>query len=163
MENFWNKVNKNSNVFGATGSFPSECWEWIGALRDGHYGCIGFKNKVQRSHRVSWILHFGDIPDDLCVCHACDNTKCIRPDHLFLGTISDNMKDAYNKGRIKMPKRKHNGMQRHNAKLTDDIVRTIRKDYLDKKETYRSLAAKYHVDIKTIGHVIHYRKWKHVK
>jgi hypothetical protein len=78
------------------------CWEWQGALSAAGYGRIvrpGSAATSAPAHRVSWELHNGPIPDGLCVCHKCDNRKCVRPDHLFLGTQGDNNRDRDAKGR----------------------------------------------------------------
>lgn len=92
-ERFWVKVKKTSG-----------CWEWTASLNQHGYGNlpsrIGAAGKNELlSHRVSWIINIGPIPDGADVLHQCDNPKCVRPDHLFLGTHAENMKDMKNKGR----------------------------------------------------------------
>lgn len=117
-----------------------------------------------RSHQVSWIIHFGKIPYKLCVCHKCDNPSCVNPDHLFLGTISDNIKDAYNKGRVVKPPLETlpKGVNKWNAKLNDEIIKEIRARYTTEKISYRALAKIYKVNYRTIGDIIRKEKWKHV-
>jgi len=79
------------------------CWEWQAGLRTG-YGIIKVEGKSLGAHRLSWMIYNGDMPEGLYVCHKCDNPKCVNPDHLFIGSHSDNMKDAFNKGRLIIPK-----------------------------------------------------------
>jgi hypothetical protein len=75
------------------------CWVWTGIKNQKGYGRIR-RNKIwYSSHRVSWELYFGEIPDDMLVLHKCDNPSCVNPDHLFLGTNQDNMDDKVSKGR----------------------------------------------------------------
>lgn len=81
---------------------PTGCWEWAGSKTKWGYGRLGGPGragKEERAHRVSWSIHFGPIPDVLFVCHKCDNPECTRPDHLFLGTHTDNMNDCISKRR----------------------------------------------------------------
>lgn len=75
------------------------CWNWKGATVRFGYGVIRFRKKHISAHRVSYLLHIGEIPDGLFVLHKCDNPLCTRPDHLFLGTAKDNVHDMINKGR----------------------------------------------------------------
>jgi len=75
------------------------CWEWIGAQTRFGYGQFRSNGIVRGAHRVSWEIHNGPIPGGLWVLHHCDNPSCVRPDHLFIGTRTDNMRDAFRKGR----------------------------------------------------------------
>lgn len=77
----------------------AKCWEWNGHLNSRGYGLFRLKGKDVFAHRVSYLFEYGELPDDMFVCHKCDNPKCIRPDHLFLGTQKDNMADCRSKGR----------------------------------------------------------------
>lgn len=76
------------------------CWNWTGKIKEGRYGTIKLDRvREAYAHRVSWMLHRGDIPEGMCVCHHCDNTRCVNPDHLFIGTQPDNIGDMVSKNR----------------------------------------------------------------
>lgn len=77
----------------------SGCWLWIGAWHGDGYGIVKIRQVNFRTHRVSWELHNGPIPDGLCVLHKCDTPCCVNPNHLFLGTQPDNVQDCLNKNR----------------------------------------------------------------
>ena len=90
-EYFWSRVDKRSNM---------ECWPWKGAkfVRKG-YGALRFNGKTMIASRVAYQLTFGPIPDGMFVLHKCDNPPCCNPDHLWIGTNTDNVKDMDVKGR----------------------------------------------------------------
>lgn len=91
-QRFWKKVEKTDH-----------CWLWVGAISDTGYGNFSWDMRpilrAMGAHRASWLIHFGEIPGRLCVLHACDNRRCVRPDHLWLGTHLDNYADMRAKGR----------------------------------------------------------------
>jgi hypothetical protein len=138
---FWSKVRKLPG--------PNACWEWQGALiPETGYGQFKLGGKPVATHRYAYETRVGPIPPGLLVCHSCDNRKCVRPDHLFLGTYEDNMRDMAEKGRAR-------------AKLSEDDVREIRK--LGQVMSPSAIAKRYGVAQSTIRFVLDGRTWKHVK
>lgn len=104
---------------------------------------------------MAWMLTNGPIPDGLQVLHRCDNPPCVRPDHLFLGTIMDNMHDKAQKGRTAR------GEKNGQAKLTPKQVRMIRKR-IAAGETRTAIAADFHVTRTTIYFIATGKKWSHL-
>ena len=87
-ERFWAKVERGEG-----------CWLFTGYRASHGYGSHRYQGKAYRAHRLAYLLTYGTLPSDLNVCHHCDNPGCVRPDHLFLGTQADNMRDMIAKGR----------------------------------------------------------------
>ena len=97
-DRFWEKVNKTNNI--------NDCWNWTAGCRkkDG-YGTLKYNKKFIDAHRLSWMVANNkfDLTSKDFICHKCDNKKCVNPNHLFLGNAKINAKDAYDKGRMKVP------------------------------------------------------------
>ena len=93
---FWSKVDIKGE---------KECWEWNSTLNIYGYGIFIVRKRTIGSHRMSYILTYGEIPEGMCILHRCDNRSCVNPKHLFLGTYQDNTNDMVKKGRqIKIQK-----------------------------------------------------------
>lgn len=134
-EYFWSKVDRTG-----------DCWPWTGCKNWAGYGKVGVENQLKGTHRVAWELTNGPIPDGLHVCHRCDNPPCCNPDHLFLGTRSDNMRDAREKGRIA------------GQKLTRADVDVIRAEYAG-GISMAAIGRARNVTRRSIANVIHGRTW----
>lgn len=148
-ERFWRFVDRNGPV-PAHRPELGPCWEWLGFIKDTGYGQFTYEGRKQHgAHRVSWCLASGTWPRD-CVLHHCDNRKCVRPDHLFVGSRADNMRDMNAKGRYRAG-RKYRGEQHPNRVLTDDLVRRIR--------LMRSQGIKFRVIASTLGLQLGTTKW----
>lgn len=142
IQRFWDKVDKKEN----------DCWEWSRYLkhdkgRSTGYGTFKLFGKNRSTHRFSWELHFGKIPEGMCVCHKCDNRKCVNPEHLFLGTNQDNNVDAQLKGRLSI-------------KLSKNQVVSIRElnGIYGIKQT--KIAEIFNVSPSVINGIVHYKFWK---
>ena len=78
----------------------SGCWIWTGSLnKEGGYGTMRFKGERYLAHREAYKFFKGPIPKNMNVCHTCDIPSCVNPDHLFIGTQKDNVRDCISKGR----------------------------------------------------------------
>jgi len=146
QERFWRKIN----LVG-----PNDCWEWTaGKISDG-YGSFRIKDKTIYTHRLMWELLHGPIPSGKLILHKCDNPLCCNPDHLFIGTQTDNMQDMYRKGRANPMRGEKHGM----TKLTEHQVREIRKRYAAGGTSHSKLAKEYKMSKVQIGRIIRRQRW----
>lgn len=141
-----------------TQRWPGEdsCWVWTGHCSKG-YGRMTVAKKGVLVHRLAYELSVGPIPGGLDVLHTCDNPKCVRPSHLFLGNDADNMTDKTQKGR------QARGQGHGNAKLTEDAVKQIKSLY--RKNVYgltKRLANQFGVTETCIRQIITGERWSHL-
>lgn len=138
------------------------CWLWTGkSVNKKGYGSIslgGKGGKHKLAHRLSYEMHKGSIPDGLVVMHQCDNPKCVNPDHLEVGTQSQNIKDAIARGRKQMPTCKTRGEECGASKLTEQIVLDIRSSTL----SLAKLAMQHGVAKSTIERIRYRKTWRHI-
>lgn len=154
---FWAQIDKRGPVYKNLG----RCWLWTGHLNKlSGKGAIWVAPKMISAPRFSYQLLIGDLEPGLYVCHHCDTPACVNPKHLFKGTQDDNMKDMKRKGRANKPQGESNGR----AKLTEDNVRYIRRNYKfrDPKFGQKALSEKFKVCVLTIQKAIDGRFWSHI-
>lgn len=147
-ERFWIQVGKSDDG----------CWLWLSGKDMDGYGAFNADHDgvtYRRAHRYSYGLHHGPIPAGLQVCHTCDTPSCVRPDHLFLGTIAVNMADKMAKGR-------HAGAgagEKHfGAILTEEQAKEI----LDDPRPHSQIASQYGIAVGTVSSLKTRVSWPHL-
>jgi hypothetical protein len=129
------------------------CWEWSGSKDKDGYGKIHARENgilVRFSaHRLSYMLHNGDIPEGLWVLHKCDNPSCINPDHLFLGSVKDNVRDMNGKGRHRK------------EKLTEPEVMEMYRSHQNGVSAYQ-IAAKFGISHNHAWKIVTGKAWVHL-
>ena len=134
---FWSKVKKTRS-----------CWLWTGSNDRKGYGRININARgVVFANRVSWVMANGDLPENTCVLHRCDNPACVRPKHLFVGAMTDNHKDMRAKGRMF-------------RKLTDAALADIRTGMSTRRHGFIArMARKHSVTKSAVWRVVHGKTW----
>lgn len=162
-ERFWEKVEKTE-----------DCWVWQAALGRGGYGKVGLGGRAggtAPAHRVSWALARGPIPPGRWVLHHCDNRRCVRPEHLFLGNAADNSADMKAKGRSaagdrqglrKHPERASRGEGRWSARLNEFQIMELRAAYAAGGIYQRELALRYGIAQGQVSRIVTGQRWKHI-
>lgn len=161
----WSKATLEEKIQRITDSFNKNvikneigCWGWRGGTYPNGYIKMNCNPNGIRplGHRISWLIHYGDIPTDKMICHTCDNRSCTRPDHLFLGTQSDNIRDMHKKRRGLL------GDTHTNSKLNSIQVLKI-KELLKNNHTHAEIAKMFNVSRSTIIHIKNGKTWSHIK
>lgn len=150
-ERFWRKVDKTP------GQGIGDCWMWKNRVSGSGYGQFRLDPKKghQSASRVSYLLTYGEIPDNAVVCHRCDFRACCNPAHLYLGNQSDNLIDMVMKGRGP------SGEKNHEAKLTKSDVEQIKK-LVNDGVAQHLIASQFNVTQSCISLISTGKSWKHL-
>jgi hypothetical protein len=147
VERFFSKVEKSDG-----------CWNWKGGIACSGYGRFKLQHPVRHTvyaHRLSWVLHFGNLKEGLQVNHKCDNRRCVNPKHLYAGTQKENQQDMKRRGRHTF------GEKSPNAKLTEKDVLEIYAFYEREKSTLK-VAAKFGITKNLAWRIVRGLQWEHL-
>ncbi len=148
----WHPGTRRGQTYGEFMYVKSDdgCWLWTGpTCAGGRYGRMPGGGRLKMAHRHAYEQSHGPIPDGMLVCHRCDNGLCVNPDHLFIGSHSDNMKDAAQKSRLPHLL-DQSGENNSNSKYTKELADKIRCYYAEHKPSFSVLAKKF--GLKSKGH-----------
>lgn len=146
-------------IMARTVQSESGCCLWTGSKDNGGYGTIHYEGKVRKAHRVSLAAVHGDIPKGMCILHKCDNPACVNPDHLFLGTQVDNIRDMVSKGRQRSGGEGRFGHEHPASRLTKPQADEIRAEYANGLSQH-AIARRFHVSVMTISRLIRGISWR---
>lgn len=145
VDRFWKYVKKTKS-----------CWIWTSKNQASGYGRLKIKGKHISVHRFSYELHKGKIPVGLFVCHSCDNRLCVNPDHLWLGTNTDNIRDMEKKGRSKHPNKENHWKSKFSISDIKKIREKYKTGYFSKKE----LAKEFGTCKSNMASILQNKTWK---
>jgi len=134
---------------------PRGCWVWLGHIHEGKYGTVHFEGRRYMAHRLVWNLLRGEIPTGMVACHTCDNPPCCNPDHIFLGTLTDNCEDMVKKNR------QARGVRVSTNKLTEAQVIRILK--LNKTKNQLEIAKQFGVARTNVGAILRGETWGYLR
>lgn len=142
-----------------TKSSYCKCWEWIASKNRDGYGTVSFNGKVMTSHRVAWIVNNGKIPLSTNVLHRCDNPSCVNPEHLFLGTQGDNIRDCVQKGRFTRSDRR--GEKSAISPFKNGDILSIRQEAANGKSRSQ-IARERNCSRTSIDSIVNRKTWTHI-
>jgi hypothetical protein len=140
------------------------CWEWQGGRLkrpsgELSYGTFRIRRRSFLAHRLAWMLSNGEIPEGQVVRHRCDNTACVRPDHLLLGTQAQNLEDMRERGRAYY-NRFPAGTKHPNAKMSMELAREIRGIYAAGGVSLATLGARFGLHPTTVHSIVRVETWQ---
>jgi len=132
-----------------------ECWEWLAYKSWDGYGYFNSGKRNELAHRFSYRMFIGEIPISLCVLHKCDNPSCVNPEHLFIGTNDDNVKDKVQKTRQACGERMNRG-----SATAEDVAEIRRMHASGIRQS--CICRLFKISSGSVSKIINGKSWKHI-